>query len=125
MTLLPDSAAVEGGELTIGGIAASELAERFGTPLVVYCEETLLAAAGAYREAAADALLLYSVKAFPSLALLRLFAAEGFGADVSTLGELAYARKARASPASGSSSTGTTRATRSCGPRRRPARASS
>jgi diaminopimelate decarboxylase len=94
MTLLPDTAAVEDGELTVGGIAASELAERFGTPLLVYCEQTLLAAGGAYRKAAADALLLYSVKAFPSLALLRLFAAEGFGADVSSLGELAYARKA-------------------------------
>jgi diaminopimelate decarboxylase len=34
------------------------------------------------------------VKAFPSLALLRLFAAEGFGADVSTLGELEYALRA-------------------------------
>jgi len=94
MTLLPDSAAVEGGELTLGGIGASALAERYGTPLVVYCQQTLLAAAHAYHEAAPDALLLYSVKAFPSLALLRLFAAEGFGADVSTLGELAYAREA-------------------------------
>jgi diaminopimelate decarboxylase len=94
MTLLPDTAAVDGGELTVGGIGASALAERYGTPLVVYCEQTLLAAARAYREAAPDALLLYSVKAFPSLALLRLFAGEGFGADVSTLGELAYAREA-------------------------------
>jgi len=94
MTLLPDTAGVDGGELCIGGLTASELAERFGTPLLVYCEETLLAAARAYREAAPDALLLYSVKAFPNLALLRLFAGQGFGADVSTLGELAYAREA-------------------------------
>ena len=92
--LLPHTAAVEDGELTVGGITASALAEQLGTPLLVYCEETLLAAARAYREAAPDALLLYSVKAFPSVALLRLFAAEGFGADVSTLGELAYAREA-------------------------------
>ena len=34
MTLLPDTAAVEDGELTVGGIAASELAERFGTTLL-------------------------------------------------------------------------------------------
>ncbi len=91
---LPDSAAVADGELTVGGVAASALAERFGTPLVVYDQETLLAAARAYREAAPDALLLYSVKAFPNVELLRLFAGEGFGADVSTLGELAYARAA-------------------------------
>jgi len=91
---LPDTARVEAGELVVGGVAAPALAERFGTPLVVYCEQTMLASAQAYREAAPDALLLYSVKAFPNVALLRLFAAEGFGADVSTLGELAYAREA-------------------------------
>src|ERR1051326_8451010 len=65
-----------------------------GTPLVVYCEETLRARARAYRSAAPDALLLYSVKAFPNVALLRLLAEEGFGADVSTGGELAFARRA-------------------------------
>jgi diaminopimelate decarboxylase len=73
---------------------ASELAAEFGTPLVVYCERTILDAARAYREAAPDALPLYSLKAFPNVALLRLLAAEGFGADVSTLGELAFARRA-------------------------------
>ncbi len=92
--LFPDSAALEGGELALGGIAASALAEEHGTPLVVYCEQTLLAAARAYLQAAPEALVLYSVKAFPNVALLRLFAAEGLGADVSTLGELAYARAA-------------------------------
>ena len=94
LRLFPDAAAVEGGELTVGGVAASALAEEFGTPLVVYCDQTLFAAARAYREAAPDALLLYSAKAFPSLAVLRLFAGEGFGADVSTLGELAFAQAA-------------------------------
>ncbi len=73
---------------------ASELAAEFGTPLVVYCERTILDAARAYREAAPDALPLYSLKAFPNVALLHLLAAEGFGADVSTLGELAFARRA-------------------------------
>jgi diaminopimelate decarboxylase len=94
LALFPETAAIEGGELTVGGVGASALAAEFGTPLVAYCEKTLLAAARAYRDAAPDALLLYSVKAFPSLAVLRLFAAEGFGADVSTLGELAFASRA-------------------------------
>jgi diaminopimelate decarboxylase len=92
--LLPDSAAVGNGELTIGGISSSALAEEFGTPLVVYDEQTVLAAARAYLEAAPNALVLYGVKAFPSVALLELLAAEGLGADVSTLGELAFARAA-------------------------------
>ncbi len=91
LELFPATAAVQDGELQLGGLGASELAEEFGTPLVVYCEHTLRACADAYRRSASDALLVYSVKAFPSVALLQLFAAEGLGADVSTLGELAYA----------------------------------
>jgi diaminopimelate decarboxylase len=94
LELFPETTAVERGELAVGGVRASALADELGTPLVAYCERTLLAAARAYREAAPGALLLYSVKAFPSLAVLRLFAGEGFGADVSTLGELAFASRA-------------------------------
>jgi diaminopimelate decarboxylase len=92
--LLPESAAVESGELTLGGIRASELADEHGTPLVVYCEQTLRAQAKAYRRAAGDALVAYGAKAFPNVALLRLFAEEGLGADVSTLGELTLALRA-------------------------------
>jgi len=94
LSLFPQTTAVKDGELEVGGIRASALAERFGTPLVAYDEETLLANARAYNEAAPDALLLYSLKAFPNVAILRLLAAEGYGADVSTLGELAFARHA-------------------------------
>jgi diaminopimelate decarboxylase len=92
--LFPESAGVESGELTVGGAAASELATRFGTPLLVLCEETLRAQARRYREAAPGALVVYGSKALPSVALLRLFAEEGLGADVSTLGELEFARRA-------------------------------
>ena len=92
--LLPESAAVRDGELTVGGLGAGALAEEFGTPLLVYCERTVLGAARAYREAAPDALVLYGVKAFPNVALLSLLGGEKLGADVSTLGELAYARRA-------------------------------
>jgi diaminopimelate decarboxylase len=94
LDLFPDSATADGGELTIGGLAASGLAEQFGTPLVVYCEQTLRARARAYRDAAAGTRILYSVKAFPNLAILRLFAEEGLGAEVSALGELEFARAA-------------------------------
>jgi diaminopimelate decarboxylase len=37
---------------------------------------------------------VYGTKAFPNVALLRLLAEEGLGADVSTLGELRFAQKA-------------------------------
>ncbi|MGZ4387900.1 MAG: diaminopimelate decarboxylase [Gaiellaceae bacterium] len=94
LELFPRSAAVEGGVLSLGGVAVPALVAEHGTPLVVYCEETLRAQARAYREAAPDALLVYGSKAFPNLALLRLFAEEGFGADATTLGELELARRA-------------------------------
>ena len=94
LDLLPESATTDGGELAIAGVAASELAERFGTPLLVLCERTILTQARAYRDAAPDALVVYGTKAFPSLEVLRLLARDGLGADVSTHGELELALRA-------------------------------
>jgi diaminopimelate decarboxylase len=94
LDLYPDSATVENGELVLSGVTASSLADEFGTPLVVYCEQTLRARAHAYRESAPQAVTLYGSKAFPNAALLRLFAESGLGADVSTLGELELALRA-------------------------------
>jgi diaminopimelate decarboxylase len=92
--VLPSTAAVADGELSVGAVRASALADEFGTPLLVYCERTMLDQARAYGAAAPGARVLYSLKAFQNLALLRLFAGEGLGADVSTLGELAFALRA-------------------------------
>ncbi len=78
----------------LGGVPASQLARDFGTPVVVYDEETLRNQARAYAAAAPGALVAYGTKAFPSVAVLRLLAEEGLGADVSTSGELAYALRA-------------------------------
>ena len=94
LDLFPDSARIEHGELSVGGVRASALAEEHGTPLLVYCEETLRSRARAYRSAAPHADVLYSVKAFPNVAVVRVLAEEGLAAEVSTLGELAYARGA-------------------------------
>ena len=94
LDLLPLTAEIADGQLSIGGIAASQLAEEHGTPLVVYCEETIRAQARAYRAAAPGASIVYGTKAFANVALLRVLAEEGVGADVSTLGELAFAREA-------------------------------
>ncbi|HET8605515.1 MAG TPA: diaminopimelate decarboxylase [Gaiellaceae bacterium] len=94
LSLFPETAAVEDGALAVGGVALTAVAEEHGTPLVVYCEQTLRSQARAYRTAAPGALCVYGSKAFPNLALLRLFAAEGFGADATSLGELELARRA-------------------------------
>src|SRR5690348_16597721 len=78
----------------LGGVAAVELADEHGTPLLVYCARTIRSQVRAYREAAPGGLVVYGTKAFANVALLRLLAEEGAGADVSTLGELAFARAA-------------------------------
>jgi diaminopimelate decarboxylase len=94
LELFPDSAQIQGAELVLGGMQASDLAEAHGTPLLVYCEGTIRGRVRAYREAAPGALLVYGTKAFANVALLRVLAEEGVGADVSTLGELAFAQAA-------------------------------
>jgi diaminopimelate decarboxylase len=94
LDLFPLSARVDGGELSLGGVAVSALAAGHGTPLLVYCEDTLRAQARAYRAAAPDALVVYGTKAFANVELLRILDGEGIGADVSTLGELAFAQRA-------------------------------
>jgi diaminopimelate decarboxylase len=94
LELFPESAAVEGSELSIGGVALSQLAAEHGTPLVVFCELTIRAQARAYRDADPEALVVFGTKAFPNVALLRLLAEEGLGADVSTRGELEFALRA-------------------------------
>jgi diaminopimelate decarboxylase len=80
--------------LSIGGVPAERLAADHGTPLLVYCEQTIRAQARAYAAAAPGALVVYGTKAFANVAILRVLAEEGVGADVSTLGELAFAREA-------------------------------
>jgi diaminopimelate decarboxylase len=95
LSLFPDSARLEGRELMLGGLRATDVAERFGTPLYVYCERTLRHQARAFREAAGEkGRVFFGTKAFPNLEVLRLFCGEGLGADVATPGELAFARAA-------------------------------
>ncbi len=94
LEVFPETATVEDGELTIGGLGARRLAAEFGTPLLVYDERTMLEAARAYRAAAPNAFIAYGVKAFPNVSVLRLLAGEGLGADVATLGELTIALRA-------------------------------
>ncbi len=98
LELFPDTAAIVGGELSIGGVHASSPAEELGTPLVVYCEETIRATARAYRRGAPEAAIVYGTKAFPNVAIMRMLAEEGIGADVSTLGELRFAQAAQVPP---------------------------
>lgn len=92
--LFPDSARIEGADLTLGGLRAAALAEEFGTPLVVYCEHTLRARARSLKAAVGGGHVAFGTKAFANVAILRLLREEGIGADVASAGELAFARAA-------------------------------
>src|SRR5918995_242720 len=94
LALFPSGARIEHGILEVGGMPVTELAERFGTPLVVYAEDALRERVRLFRQAAPSARIVYGTKAFPNVALMRLLAEEGIGADVSTLGELTFAQQA-------------------------------
>jgi diaminopimelate decarboxylase len=94
LDLFPESAAIADGELELGGVGAGKLADEFGTPLVVYCERTIAAQARAYTSVDPDTLVVYGTKAFPNVAVMRILGRLGLGADVSSLGELAFALRA-------------------------------
>jgi diaminopimelate decarboxylase len=98
LELFPDTAEIRDGVLWIGGRSTVELAEEYGTPLYVYCEETIRNAARSWRAGAPEATIVYGTKAFPNVAVMRILWEEGIGADVSTLGEMLYAKAADIPP---------------------------
>ena len=100
LPLFPDTAEIRDGVLWIGGCSTVELAEEYGTPLVVYCEETIRNAARAWRRGAGEGTVVYGTKAFPNVPIMKILWEEGIGADVSTLGEMKYAEAAGIPPSS-------------------------
>jgi diaminopimelate decarboxylase len=94
------------GRIVVGGVSATELAERFGTPLYVVDEADARARAAriqaAFELAAAsvgtDATVYYAGKAFLSGAVVRWVTEAGLAVDVCTGGELAVALAAGAEP---------------------------
>jgi diaminopimelate decarboxylase len=82
------------------GIALSELARRFGTPLYVYSARTLRRHFRVFDEAFAgtDHLVCYAMKALSNLSILKLFAGMGSGFDIVSVGELMRCLKVGADP---------------------------
>jgi diaminopimelate decarboxylase len=82
--------------LNCEGVPAEHLVAQYGTPLYVYSRHGILERYRAFTEAfaALDPLIAYSVKANGNLAVLRLLAAAGAGADIVSGGELYRARHA-------------------------------
>ena len=87
--LLPDTACIEpGGSLTIGGVALTDLAASYGTPLFVYDEGHLRNRCREAIEAFGAGNVTYASKAFLCVAMARLAHEEGLDIDVATGGEL-------------------------------------
>jgi diaminopimelate decarboxylase len=83
-----------GGELHAENVPLARIAQDVGTPVYVYSAERFRANARAFRDGVAGlgrVHLAFAIKANPNLSVLRLLAAEGFGADVVSGGEMARA----------------------------------
>lgn len=78
--------------LQIGGVSARQLADDFGTPLYVYDEDKIIAQVkDAMENFSSDMFkteVAYASKAFSSIALFKLLAAQGLGFDAVSGGEL-------------------------------------
>ncbi len=89
---------VEKEHLVFGGVDVVDLAERYGTPVYVTDENELRTNFRSYKSAFetanTDTDIYYAVKANGNLALLRILASEGAGADVFSGGELHLAKSA-------------------------------
>ena len=88
----------ENGRLVIGGVKASDLAEKFGTPLYVMDEKHIRDVCKSYYkvldEKYPNSLVCYASKAFSCKAIYKIVKSERVGADVVSGGELYTALKA-------------------------------
>jgi diaminopimelate decarboxylase len=86
------------GVLLVGGCPATELAERYGTPLYVYDEkrirENIRRLRGAFERHWKNFKLYYPLKTNSNLAILRILRQEGAGADCSNPNEIFLASAA-------------------------------
>jgi diaminopimelate decarboxylase len=87
-------------ELYCEGVPVSLIAKKFGTPFYLYSHKTLLNHLRVFDRAfdSYPHIICFALKACSSLAILRLYAREGVGADVVSGGELFRAIKAGMDP---------------------------
>ncbi|MBB5700049.1 diaminopimelate decarboxylase [Sphingomonas yantingensis] len=89
------------GALFVEDVSVEAIAEAVGTPVYIYSRATLERHAQVFREGlsgVADKHIAYAVKANPNLAVLRVLAKAGYGADVVSGGEMARAVAAGMAP---------------------------
>ncbi len=92
------------GAMHCEGVSLARIAAEVGTPVYVYSTATFRRHAQVFRDGLVSAgvqrlHLAYAIKANPNLAVLRVLADEGYGADVVSGGEMARALAAGIPPA--------------------------
>ncbi|MCB0941954.1 MAG: diaminopimelate decarboxylase [Mycobacterium sp.] len=99
----PGSSVGADGTLSVGGCRLDDLAEQFGTPVMVVAEDAVRARAreylAAFRNRWPHADVAFASKAFPCTAIQRLMSQEGLLLDVAGGGEIVTALSAGADPA--------------------------
>lgn len=93
-----DHLGTKNGHLTIAGANVVDLARKHGTPLYVIDEGRIRSNYRRFAAAFPDADVYYAAKANGHIAVLRMLAQEGAGADVFSAGELYAARLAGIPP---------------------------
>ncbi|WP_343949169.1 diaminopimelate decarboxylase [Nonomuraea longicatena] len=88
----PATASWTGGALSLGGVAAADLAAEYGTPVYVLDEADFRARARTWQEALPDGDVHYGGKAFLCPEVVRWLDGLGLSLDVCTGGELAVAQ---------------------------------
>lgn len=89
------------GELYAEDVPLARIAEEVGTPVYVYSRATLERHARVFRESLEGlgrVHIAFAVKANPNLAVLRVLARQGYGADIVSGGEMARALAAGMAP---------------------------
>ena len=90
---------VERGELLVGGVPVSVLAQKYGTPLFAYDSRVIDAKLNALRKALPPRFEIhFSVKANPSPLVLRHFLSRGCGLEIASGGEFHHALNAGCKP---------------------------
>lgn len=87
------------GELQVSSIPIETLVERYGSPLYLYSEQTMLNRLAHLKRAYTDSVdVYYSIKANPHRAIARRLVESGCGIEIASSGELHTALKSGCSP---------------------------
>jgi len=87
------------GELSIGGVSVSEIADKYGTPLYIYDRAVIEKKWDLLRSALpSEFSICYSVKANPNRTILQSFLAKGAGLEIASGGEFSQALDAGCQP---------------------------